>query len=883
MPKSVPGPKQGSEQLMTVTTGDSQMFYAESTCFSYFYQHLLNVHLTHGEECLNVIDLFNRLCLIPSSGTGYIYDYDEVKSRLYDLLPSSCKNLPKYNKLWDDMLADPSTFWRNFGRNAGSRLTETFMIPNFRGEIIENSYGNVASTIGDQCYDVLNHGGYINNLITHAKLGSNVFFCEYCGLPLRQLSNVSNNKSTKNLSAVCEHLLEALQLLLVYGLTPHKKFYKPDLLERIYTLLRQLKCYRYSCLHCNMVKSRVQTNQATSLFVQITNAGNGGFITENDYIKDFALNYFISNGNMYKEDYNLALYKLNPTSVDIKPEESQVKYMTDLLFGNTTTSITLMDGSFLTRVEVEDYYRNGSTDGTDVASATKNRISEAVNGMTHITSGTPGTTYGLGPYFIFDKVKKMVDELVGNLNSLIGPIWPNIRNLLSYGFAKIIARICIIRGTGIISRTQLVSTVGGSKHMFNKKYNILKGGGLNEQTLRFLTFVQNEDATPSMYRVTRSLIIIQRFMKRVIPEIKQKIIQKNKGEIESIIFNLSENYLIRLLLSFGYSQQEAYEILSKPDYKSIILTRLFKIELRDPELLPMSIYDIPIDIIDTETPSEEMENYTLVNNLYDSIANSPTQEQYIESILELKGLYDSNPHILLYLEYFKEMNIYRITNELGVPFFIPHTNPHYDDIDDQQLSVEEKVIQLRKDLKFDRLSLMYINNPSILQYFTLLQQLELFSNAILFPRDLYIEYLYSLYNLQNFEELSSIYDNDPSILQYFDEAPQQYLLRSYPKLFPRDLYIEYLYSLYELQKFRELGSIYLNNPSILQYFDEASQQYLLTSYPQLFPRIQTKTEIFMRDNPGAEMAILGGNPTCKKRRKTKRRRRRRNNKKRSRK
>jgi hypothetical protein len=299
----------------------------------------------------------------------------------------------------------------------------------------------------------------------------------------------------------------------------------------------------------------------------------------------------------------------------------------------------------------------------------------------------------------------------------------------------------------------------------------------------------------------------------------------------------------------------------------------------------MSISGIPKDIIiDTETPSEEMENYTLVNTLYDSIANSLTKEQYTKSILELRDLYDSNPHILSYLEYFKEMNIYRITNELGVPFFIPHTNPHYDDIDDQQLSVEKKVIKLAINGEFDRLSLMYINNPSILQYFTLLQQLKLFSyDAILFPRDLYKEYLYSLYNLQKFEELSSIYHNDPSILQYFDEAPQQYLLISYHELFPRDIYIEYLHALYDLKKFEELSSIYLNNPSILQYFDEAPQQYLLTSYPQLFPQIQTKTEIFMRDNPGAQMVGVGGNPTCKKKRKTKRRRRRRNNKRRSRK
>jgi hypothetical protein len=760
------GPALGNINPIFPASGQATIINAGCASYSDFYQHLLQNYISPGYQCLDVITLFNGLC-----NNGGSFDNSLVKDRLLQLLPKKYRNQKLYNKLWDDM-NNPATFWESFGRNGSDTLSKVFKIPQFRAKIVENSNCIVASQIGDQCYKVLNIDKDIENLIT-----TNMFYCDYCGLQLTQLSNVSGNASTKNLSAACEHLLEALQLLLVYGLTPHENFYSTALLNTILRLLKEFKCYRYACLHCNMVKSRVQTNKATSLFVQIDNLGNlgkGSFITSHQNIKQFALSYFISNGNIYTKDYNLAVYKLNKNPATLIYEQSQINYMTTLLFG-TLTSIPLGSGVIITKTEVEKYYRN---EPEYKKQANKKKIEQKISKLVNTLILTNGT----GPSFIYNRVKSMVDELVSNLNSLIGSgYWDNIQVLLSFGITKIIARICLLYGVAGTTHHPIQKVLGGSSYFVNNNNKILKGGALNSEILQILKSVQNEDAR-SMFTTVRSIMIIQKFLRSALPRIRKriqfiktrKIISDHEAIREALVTLTEDKLEILLVEGFGFTQNQVELLLLDEHYTYHIFEKLKNIA----EMNPTRLHEIKnyIDKMkkvpndeDEEEPTPQIENGLFAFNPSQQFRSHQFNFGNVSSTHPTPSNEDEEE--VHHEEYHHEEYHHEEENDIDEPL---HVNQLYSNI--EMNGDRASIVELKRLYNIDPGILLYLNDEQRENIYKISD-----NGTLLFPKlldeSLHVNQLYSNIatnlNPESIVELKRLYDIDPEILLYLNDEQRE--------------------------------------------------------------------------------------------------------------
>lgn len=212
---------------------------------------------------------------------------------------------------FNNMLTDTNnciTFWKQLAKNATSTLSANYGLelehPSLRTLIESTSAGfNKTSSQCEILFDTK-----LDKDTTHT--------CAFCGI---QFTVKKDNSQVRGMSLFsCEHVLEVFPLAMILGLTPNMNLYDAQTKEYLQQLYVNFGSYVIACQRCNMIKSKLQSNETYGILVDLIQQGttnNELEFVRNDWVIEEFVNRICdpldTNGGSYIRqvyDYTASTY-----------------------------------------------------------------------------------------------------------------------------------------------------------------------------------------------------------------------------------------------------------------------------------------------------------------------------------------------------------------------------------------------------------------------------------------------------------------------------------------------------------------------------------------------------------------------------------------------
>jgi hypothetical protein len=170
------------------------------------------------------------------------------------------------NDSFNTMIDDSNnciTFWKQIAKHAGSTLSANYGLEledTTLRTLIESTSAGFNKT-SSQC-----------EILFNTKLGEGAAHtCAFCGIQFRVKKNQSQVRGMGLFS--CEHVLEVFPLAMILGLTPNMNLYEDSTKEYLQQLYINFGSYVIACQRCNMIKSKLQSNEEYGILVNLIQQG----------------------------------------------------------------------------------------------------------------------------------------------------------------------------------------------------------------------------------------------------------------------------------------------------------------------------------------------------------------------------------------------------------------------------------------------------------------------------------------------------------------------------------------------------------------------------------------------------------------------------------
>ena len=213
---------------------------------------------------------------------------------------------------FNNMLTDSNnciTFWKQISKNATSTLSANYGLELEKKTtlrtLIETTSAGFNKT-SSQC-----------EILFDTKLSEGTAHtCAFCGIQFTVKKNQSQGRGMAVFS--CEHVLEVFPLAMILGLTPNMSLYDAQTKEYLQQLYVNFGSYVIACQRCNMIKSKLQTNETYGILVDLIQQGTTNneleFVRNDSVIEEFVnriCNPLDTNGGSYIRqvyDYTASTY-----------------------------------------------------------------------------------------------------------------------------------------------------------------------------------------------------------------------------------------------------------------------------------------------------------------------------------------------------------------------------------------------------------------------------------------------------------------------------------------------------------------------------------------------------------------------------------------------